>query len=140
MRPLPPQTSHGVSGILPAPPQTSQATRADHLAEGRPRHLAQLAGAAAALAGGDRRPRLGAVAVAVLAGADDVVGDLAPHPGRHLGQLDLDRDHDVAARRRRAAAAEAEAAPPPKKAWKMSSIEPKPAPGSKPPERSPSWP
>ena len=50
--------------------------------------------------------RLGAVAVAVLAAADDVVGDLPPDAGRDLGQLDLDRDRDVAPADRSAPAAE----------------------------------
>src|SRR6185295_9229307 len=65
---------------------------------------AQLARPAAALAGPDRRPRLGSVAVAVLAAADDVVGDLAAGADGDVGQLDLDLDQDVAARRRLAAA------------------------------------
>jgi len=77
---------------------------ADHLAERRPRHLPQLSGATAALAGGDRRTRLGAVAVAVLTGANSVVGDLAPHALDHVSQLDLGRDQDVPARRRSATA------------------------------------
>ena len=69
----------------------SQTTAADHLAEGVRRHLAELAGAAAALAGADRRAGLGAVAVAVLAGADRLERDLAAGALDHVGQLDLDR-------------------------------------------------
>src|SRR5262249_32317650 len=76
---------------------------ADHLAERRPRHLAQLAGAAAAVAGLDRRPRLGAVAMAVGADDDRVVGQLAPGPGGALVEGHLALGEDAAARRRAAA-------------------------------------
>ena len=60
------------------------AHRADHLAERRPGHLAQLAGAVAALAGADRGARLGAVAAAVLAGGDGVEADLAAGAAEHV--------------------------------------------------------
>jgi hypothetical protein len=83
---------------------------ANHLAERRPRHLAQLTGPGAALAGGDRGARLGPVAAALLAGADGVEGDLALHPGHDLLQLDFGGHQDVAAGCPPAAAA-AEAEP-----------------------------
>ena len=137
-------SAQGVSGILPAPPQASQATALDHLPERGARDPAQLAGAVAFLAGGDRRPRLGAVAVAVLAGADGVEGDLPPHPGGDLrrGRSRPRRGcrHPLPVRRRRTP--KPKAAPPPKSDCRMSSIEPKEEAlrGSKPPERRPSWP
>jgi hypothetical protein len=56
----------------------------------------------------DRRPRLGAVAVAVLADRDRVEADLAPGPLGDVGELDLDADEDVAAVGGAAATAEAE--------------------------------
>src|SRR5215203_3771950 len=93
------------------PPADVAGDAADHLPERRSRHLSQLAGAAAALTGRDRRARLGAVAAAVLAAGDDVVGDFAPGAGGDLRQLDLHRQGDVAPGCRPAtAAAEATAA------------------------------
>ena len=95
--------------------------RAHHLPERRTRHRLQLSGAAAALAGLDRRSRLGAVAVAVLTALDRLEGDLHLRAVGSLDQVDLDRDRDVGARRRPGASADA---PPPKNASNRSPIEP----------------
>ena len=100
--------------------------RAHHLPEGRARHGLQLPGAAAALAGLDRRARLGAVAAAVLAALDRLVGDLDAGALRGLREVDLDRDRDVAAGRR-AAQRPPKGLAPPKNASKRSPIEPKPS-------------
>ena len=104
------RTSQGVSGLAGAAADVA-GDAADHLPERRPRDLAQLAGAAAALAGGDRRPRLGAVAVAVLAGADRVEAT-SRRPRGDLVELTRPRG---CRRRRRTAAAEADARLPPKR-------------------------
>ena len=98
--------------------------RAHHLPERRARRRLQLPGAAAALARLDRRARLGAVAVAVLAALDRLVGDLDGRAVRGLEQVDLDRH----ARCRRPAPDRGDrrsAAPPPKNASNRSPIEPK---------------
>ena len=75
-RPAPSQRSQGCSATCPAPPQVGQAHGLDELAEGGAAHLLHAAGAAAGLAGVDRRPGLGAVAVAALAGRDGLEVDL----------------------------------------------------------------
>ena len=112
---------------------------AHDLPEGRARHRLQHAGAAAALAGDDRRAGLGAVAVAALAGVDGLEAELDLGAGRGLRERDLGADGDVAALHRAAARGGAERAP--KNASKRSEIEPKPSKlGAKPPERRPSWP
>ena len=82
---------------------------AHQLAERRPADGAQAAGAAAALAGVDRRARLGAVAVAVLAGVHELVGHLGLHPARRLLERDLDLHRLVAALHAARSAAEAAA-------------------------------
>ena len=74
--------------------------RSHHLAERRARGGLQLPRAAAALAGLDRGPRLGAVAVAVLAAVDRLIGDLHRLAVSRLDQIHFDRDGDVGARRR----------------------------------------
>ncbi len=78
------------SGTRPSPPQTSQTTVRTIWPNGVRVDRLQLAGAAAALAGLDRRARLGAVAVAVLAALDRLVGDLDRRAARGLEQVDLD--------------------------------------------------
>ena len=70
---------------------------AHHLSEWSARHRPELTGAAAARASLDRRARLGAVAVAVLAQRDDLVADVDFGPVRGFGQVDLGADADVAA-------------------------------------------
>ena len=72
---------------------------AHHLPEQRLADALQLPGAAAALARLDRRARLGAVAVAVLAAVDGLVGDLDRGAAGRLEQIDLDGDRDVGALR-----------------------------------------
>src|SRR5205823_3588986 len=67
------------------------------LAERRARHRLQPAAAPAARTGLDRRPRLGAVAVAALAARDRVIGDLLRDAVRGLVERDLDGHGDVAA-------------------------------------------
>jgi hypothetical protein len=120
---------------------------AHDLAERRARHLLQDADAAAALAGDDRGPGLGAVAVADLAGLDRLEAQLDAGAGRRLGERDVGVHGDVAALGRAGAAAPPEARrrrrrpAPPKNASNRSEIEPKPSKfGLKPPERRPSWP
>src|SRR5581483_3406241 len=83
---------------------------ANDLTERRAGDRAQLAGTAAALARLDRRARLGAVAVAVLARGDDLVGDLHGAAAGGLEQVDRGRGRDIAALRRVAAATPAAAA------------------------------
>ena len=71
-----------------------------HLTEGDPGHLAQLAAAAARLAGPNRRSRLGAVAPAALAGRNRLHRHLARGSREHLGEAHLHLRRDVAAARR----------------------------------------
>src|SRR5262249_6212587 len=82
--------------------------RPHHLAEGRLGGAAQLPGASAALAGGDRRARLGAVAAAMPAGAHRLELDPAHGPLQDVGKLDFDAAQDVAAGARAASPSEAE--------------------------------
>ena len=99
----------GSGPTLPSPPQTSQAWARTIWPKAVLRDGAQLAGAAAALAGLDRGAGLGAVAVAVLARLDRVVGHLDLDAARGLLERDLDLHADVAALHgTRAAAAAAE--------------------------------
>ena len=104
-----------------------------HLAERGPRDRLELAGALAARAGDDRRARLGAVAVAVLAADVGLVGDLDPLAARGLREVDADRDDDVAALDRDRPrpprpVPNAESKPPePKNALNRSETEPKPS-------------
>ena len=71
-----------------------------HLTEGDPGHLAQLAAAAARLAGPNRGSGLGAVAAAALAGRDRLDRHLARGSREHLGEAHLDSRRDVAAAHR----------------------------------------
>ena len=98
--------------------------RAHHLPERRTRRRLQLPGAAAALAGLDRRSGLGAVAVAVLAAVDRLEGDLHVRPASGFEQVDLHRHREVGALRRPRRPPNAR--PPPKNASNRSPIEPKP--------------
>jgi len=75
-----------------------------------------------------------------LAGADDVIGDLAFDPRSDVGELDLDRDPDVCSRRRATSAAEAEATTSPEEGLEDVVDRAEAGAGSKPPERRPSWP
>ena len=78
--------SHGCSGILPSPPQVGQAPACTSWPNAVRRTCRTWPCAAAGLAGVDRRARLGAVAVAVLASRDRLEGDLALDAGEHLGE------------------------------------------------------
>ena len=98
------QTEQGCSGIAAVAAAAVAHRGAHELAERGPRDGLELAGAVAARAGDDRRPRLGAVAVAVLAAHLGLVGDLDPLAARRLREVDADRDDDVAALDRPAAA------------------------------------
>ena len=86
---------HGCAAHAPVAVAGVAGHRAHHLPEGRARDRLQLSGAAAALARLDRRSRLGAVAVTVLAALDRLEADLHASPVGRLEQLDLDRDGDV---------------------------------------------
>ncbi len=131
MRPEPSQTSHGVSGTLPEPWQTSQVTARTIWPNG----------VRVTWRSWPAPPQRSQVSIGVPGSAPlpwqceqtttAVVGDLALDPGRDLVEGQLGLEQDVAAGRRAAAAAEA-AAPPnawPKRDWKRSSIEPKPGAG-----------
>ena len=72
---------------------------ADELAEDAAGDLLQLSLAAAGRAGDALRPGLGALAVAALAGRRDLELGHPGHAGERIGELDLDRDTDVAAAR-----------------------------------------
>ena len=71
--------------------------RADELAEDAARDLLQLALTAAGLTGDALGARLGAFAVAALAGGRDLDLDRALDAGERVRELDRDRDADVAA-------------------------------------------
>ena len=142
VRPLPPHSAHGVSGILPAPPQASQAT---------PRTICPN-GVRATWRSWPAPPQRSQVAIGVPGSAPlPWQCSQAPTASKATSrrtpvetsvEVELGGDEDVAARCRAARRRSRSAAPPPKSAWRMSSIEPKPeAPrGSKPPERRPSCP
>ncbi len=103
LRAQPPPAAALPAGLGRDPPVTVACLagdRSDHLAERGPRDGLQLSGSAAALARLDRRPRLGTVAVAVLAALDRLEGDLDGLALGGLEQLDLDGHRDVAARGR----------------------------------------
>jgi hypothetical protein len=72
------------------PPADIAGDIADHLAKWSPRHLAQMAISTTFATGGDRRSGLRAVAMAVLASADGLIGNLATHTGQDVGKRDLD--------------------------------------------------
>jgi hypothetical protein len=71
--------------------------RADDLTERRAGHRADLPGPLTATAGLDRRPRLGAIAAAVLTQRDGVEGDLDLRTVGRLGKRDPGRGGDVRA-------------------------------------------
>ena len=99
-RPRPRHSRQGLLGDATVTVADVAGDRAHHLTEGRTGHRLQLTRAAAALAGLDRRTRLGAVAVAVLAALDRVKGDLDGGALCGLPQIDRYRDRDIAPRRR----------------------------------------
>ena len=121
--PAPAALAAGLARDAPVAVADVAQDRPHHLAERRARGALQLPGAAAALAGLDRRAGLGAVAVAVLAAVDRLVGDLDLGAVRRFDQVDLDRDGDVAALRGPGPARAA----PPKNALNRSLIEPNPS-------------
>ena len=73
--------------------------RAHELAEHAARHLLHATAAAARRARDRRRPGLGAVAVAAVAGDADLERDVALDAARRLDELDLDLGGDVGAAR-----------------------------------------
>ena len=73
--------------------------RADELAEDAAGDLLQLSVAAAGRAGDAFRSGLGALAVAALARRRDLDLDGPRHAGERIGELDPDRDSDIAAAR-----------------------------------------
>ena len=95
---------------VPSPPQTSQATWRTTCPNGVRVTACSTPVAAAALARLDRRAGLGAVAVAVLAAVDGLVGDLDLGAAVGLREVDLDGHGDVAALARAGARAAAERA------------------------------
>ena len=107
-RPRPSQRSHGCGGTLAVAAADVAVDRPHDLAEGRAADAAQDAVAAAALAGDDRRARLGAVAVAALAAVDRLVADVDRGAAGGVGEADVERDRDVAARWRARCARPAE--------------------------------
>ena len=110
------------------------------LPERRARDRLQPARAAAALAGLDRRARLGAVAVAVLADVDRLEGSSSRVPRAASARSTRDLHRDVRPGHRAAGRPAAERLPP-KNGSKRSEIEPKPSKlGPIPPERRPSCP
>src|ERR1700676_3798344 len=80
--------------------------RPHHLPERRARRRLQLPGAAATLAGLDRSPRLGTIAVAMLTAVDRLERDLDLRAVSSLDQIHLDRDRNVGALCRPRASAE----------------------------------
>src|SRR4051812_7131878 len=97
---LPALAVAGVARLLGQPPVAAAAVAhrcAHELAERGARDRLELAGPVAARAGDDRRPRLGAIAVAGLAEDARVVGDVDLRAARRVGQRDRDRHGDVAA-------------------------------------------
>ena len=97
LRPRPPHSWHGVWGTLPSPWQTSHTAARTTWPKGVREMHAKLTGAVAVGAGLDRRPGLCAVAAAVLARRDGVVGDLDRGAVGGLDERDLGPDGDVAA-------------------------------------------
>jgi hypothetical protein len=91
VRPRPSQRSHGCSGHAAVAVADVALDLADDLAERRAGHALQPARAAAALAGLDRRARLGAVAVALRAALDRLELDLDLGLLGDVGELELDR-------------------------------------------------
>ena len=83
-------------GLLAVAAADVAGDRARHLAERRAADGLQHAVAAAAVAGRDRRARLGAVAAAALAAVDDLVADVDRRARGRLLEVDLDRDLGVA--------------------------------------------
>ena len=80
--PTPAALAAGLLGDAPVAVTGVAEHRAHHLTEGRARHGLHLAGSVAALAGLDRRARLRAVSVAVLAAVDRLVAHL--HAARRV--------------------------------------------------------
>ncbi len=105
VRPAPLQTVHGVSTICPAPAHVGHVCVRTNSPKTLRETCCSLAAAAARGAGDALGPRLGTVAVAALAGDGHLDLDGALHARERVGELDPDRDADVAAPRPAAAAA-----------------------------------